>query len=116
MKKNSLVRRFGILFILFALVTIAVSGLVAYSFQTRQYHETSKEHLKQMTSYLTDTILMDGDEMILLKKWFSEHPDQVEVPQNFREDMPRANAPLPWITVRPNGSARSCSSVGSGIR
>ncbi|MBQ6398678.1 MAG: SpoIIE family protein phosphatase [Clostridia bacterium] len=100
MKKNSLVRRFGILFILFALVTIVVSGLVAYSFQTRQYHETSKEHLKQMTSYLTDTILMDGDEMILLKKWFSEHSDQVEVPLNFREDLPRANAAFVEYVVK----------------
>ena len=91
-KKKSLVRRFGVQFILFALVTIVVSGLVAYSFQTKQFHEDSQNNLRKLNSHLVDMIQLEGDEMLHLKQWFSEHPDLVEVPVNFREDLPKTKA------------------------
>ncbi len=92
MKKQSLVRRIGIRFILFAVITIVVSGLVAYSFQTKQFHEDSQNNLRKLNAYLDSMIQLEGDEMLHLKQWFSEHPDLVEVPVNFREDLPKTKA------------------------
>ena len=88
MKKRSLVKMFALVFILFAVGTIVVSGTMTYVAQNRSYHEDCVADLRNLTSSLTRQIQYEGEECIHLKAWFQEHPDQVQVPVNFREDLP----------------------------
>ena len=88
MKKRSLVKMFALVFILFAVGTIVVSGTMTYVAQNRSYHEDCVADLRNLTSSLTRQIQYEGEEFTHLKAWFQEHPDQVQVPVNFREDLP----------------------------
>ena len=92
MKKKSLAKQFEALFILFTLVTILVSSLMNYLNQTRMYHRSCVESLQQMTSHLSGLIQAEGDEFVNLKQWFSAHTEEVQIPLDFREDLPRAKS------------------------
>ena len=92
MKQTHLIRKFSILFMAFALVTIICSGVFSYSFQTRQYRQSCATSLSQMTSFLSELIQKEGEEMVNLKNWFNEHPDEARIPLNFKEDLPHSEA------------------------
>ena len=92
MKKKSLAKQFEALFILFTLVTILVSSLMNYLNQTRMYHRSYVESLQQMTSHLSGLIQAEGDEFVNLKQWFSAHTEEVQIPLDFQEDLPRAKS------------------------
>ena len=61
---------------------------MTYVAQNRSYHEDCVADLRNLTSSLTRQIQYEGEEFTHLKAWFQEHPDQVQVPVNFREDLP----------------------------
>ncbi len=86
-RKKSLARQFGILFLLFALVTTAISGYVIYREMTETYHRECVNDLKKFTTHVTGLMQKDGNDMALLKDWFESHPDQLKVPVDFRSDM-----------------------------
>ena len=88
MKKRSLVKLFALVFILFAVGTIAVSLSMTYVAQTRSYHEECVENLRSLTTHLTNLIQVEGDEFIHLKEWYQKHPDLVQVPVDFQSDLP----------------------------
>ncbi len=90
MKKRSLVKLFALVFVLFALGTIAVNATMTYMAQTRSYHKECEADLKKLTTHLANRILDEGDGFSSLKDWYREHPDLVQVPVDFRADLPAA--------------------------
>ena len=90
MKKRSLMKLFAIVFILFAAVTIIINGTMTYAAQTDAYHKEAVADLRRLTTNLTGQIQSEGNEFVHLKKWFQEHPDLVQVPVDFRSDLPEA--------------------------
>ena len=89
-KKKSLAKLFGVVFVLFTLLTIVVGGVMTYLNQTKIYHRNCAERLEELTSYLSGLIQQEGDEFVHLKHYFSEHTDEVQIPLDFRSDLPRA--------------------------
>ena len=81
---------FAIVFILFAAVTIIINGTMTYAAQTDAYHKDAVADLRRLTTNLTRQIQSEGNEFVHLKKWFQEHPDLVQVPVDFRSDLPEA--------------------------
>ena len=79
MKQTHLIRKFSILFMAFALVTIICSGVFSYSFQTRQYRQSCATSLSQMTSFLSELIQKEGEEMVNLKNWKSARLAKLKV-------------------------------------
>ena len=67
-RKISLARQFGVLFLLFALVTTAISGYVIYREMTETYHRECVNDLKKFTTHVTGLMQKDGNDMALLKK------------------------------------------------
>ena len=53
MKKKSLARQFSALFIVFALATILVSGVMTFINQTNEYHGECVRNLEQLTTFLS---------------------------------------------------------------
>ncbi len=90
MKKKSLARLFGVLFLVIAAVTIIASGILTYFNQTHSYHEACISNLQQLTNYLSDLIVREGPEFSDLKAYFREHTEEVQVPLDFRADLPAA--------------------------
>lgn len=90
MKHKSLAKQFGVLFIIFALATIIISGAMTYYNRTVQYHDTCINNLRQLTTHLSDLIKSSGTEFITLKKWFAQHTKEVQIPKDFEADLPRA--------------------------
>ena len=85
-KKKSLARQFAILFLLFTLLTAAVSGFVTYGEMTDTYHVECVTDLKKFTTHVVSLIQKDGDDFADLKAWFEAHPDELRVPPDFREN------------------------------
>ena len=86
-RKISLARQFGVLFLLFALLTTIISGYVIYREMTETYHRECVNDLKKFTTHVTGLMQKDGNDVALLKAWFESHPDQLKVPVDFRSDM-----------------------------
>ncbi|WP_197029543.1 PP2C family protein-serine/threonine phosphatase [Butyrivibrio sp. AE3004] len=89
-KKSSLVKLFIVVFVLFALGTFLVNETMTYLAQTQSYHEECVADLRRLTTHLSKLIQNEGDEFINLKAWYKEHPDMVQVPVDFRSDLPVA--------------------------
>ncbi len=87
-KKRSLARLFTVLFILFALVTTVISGLMTYHSQTETYHAEVVSDLQKISSNLVGMMEKEGNYFSYLKAWFSEHPEDLQVPTDFRDDLP----------------------------
>lgn len=92
MKTRSIAKEFAELFIIFALITMIVSGAMTFVNQTESYHEECIENLHEMTGYLNRMIANEGSEFSDLKKWYDENPDKVLIPIGFREDLPLSKA------------------------
>ena len=90
MRHKSLAKQFAVLFIIFALATIILSGVMTYYNQNAQYHAVCIDNLKQLTNHLSDLIQSHGTEFITLKKWFSQHSKEVQVTKDFMKDLPEA--------------------------
>ena len=87
-KKKSLVKLFVLVFVLFALGTIFVSESMTYLAQTRAYHEECVEDLRRLTTHLAKLIQNEGKEFVYLRSWFQEHQELVQIPVDFRTDLP----------------------------
>lgn len=92
MKKKSLIRLFALVFILLAVGTIIVNATMTYAAQTNSYHEECVADLRRLSTHLVKRIQYEGEEFTHLKAYFKEHPEEVQVPVNFKEELPAAEA------------------------
>ena len=99
MKKKSLVKQFAALFIIFAFAAILLSGIVSYAKQNSSYHKECMNSLQQITQHLANEISKEGEEFSNLKTWFQEHGDQVQIPVDFRADLPVSKAAFQSYTA-----------------
>ncbi len=90
MKTKSLAFKFGVIFTLFAIFTIGVSGLMTYLSQTEAYHEECRGRLRQITADIVNRIDDEGEEFKILKDYFEEHTDEIELSKDFDNDQYRA--------------------------
>lgn len=88
MKKKSLARQFSALFIVFALATILVSGVMTFINQTNEYHGECVRNLEQLTTFLSELIGKEGDDFANIKGWYASHPGELEIPRDFFSDLP----------------------------
>jgi sigma-B regulation protein RsbU (phosphoserine phosphatase) len=99
MKKKGLFSQFGRLFLIFALVSIILSGAMTLFNQTQTYKKNSEKNLKRLTRQLSDLIKGEGDEFINLKHYFLEHSKDLEIPVDYESDLPVARSNfLKYIT------------------
>ena len=87
MKKKSLGKQVSLIFALIAVIFVVESGVIAFVNQTEAHQNEIIEDLEELTLHLCDLIQDNGDEFIYLKKWYKEHPDQVQIPLDFRGDL-----------------------------
>ena len=91
-KKKSLALQFAIVFLIFTVVTTTVSGMVIYREMTDTYHEECVNDLKKFTQHVVGLIQKEGSEFADLKDWFESHPGELEIPVDYRADLPVSRA------------------------
>lgn len=87
MKTKSLARQFSVLFILFAIVTTVISGIISYVNQTTSYHEDVIVNLEKFTRHMSGIIQKEGSELADIKDWLDEHDYKLNVPMDFSNDL-----------------------------
>lgn len=90
MKTKSLAFKFGIIFSIFAVLTIVISGYMTYLSQTEAYHDECRENLKKITANIINRIDDEGEEFSMLKEFFDAHMDELELSKDFYNDQYRA--------------------------
>ncbi|MBR3203059.1 MAG: PP2C family protein-serine/threonine phosphatase [Solobacterium sp.] len=88
MKKKSLIKLFALVFVIFTVATILITGGMTYATQTASYHEECITDMRRITTSLVNRIESEGTEFQDLKDWYKEHPDLVQVPVDFEADLP----------------------------
>ena len=88
MKKKSLIKLFALVFVIFTVATILITGGMTYATQTASYHEECITDMRRITTSLANRIESEGTEFQDLKDWYKEHPDLVQVPVDFEADLP----------------------------
>lgn len=82
-KTDSLLFRFGIVFLIFTLVTIIMSGIMTYFGQMNIYKKQCERDIRQLAHYLREMILDDSENFLIYKNYYMEHYDEVDIPYDF---------------------------------
>ena len=90
--RKSLARQFSVLFLLFALVTTVLGGVVAYINQTKAYRRETILDLEEVTRHVSSLVQKEGKEFKYILEWLEENDYQPNIPKEFREDLPVSKA------------------------
>ena len=90
MEKKSLAKQFSLMFLVFAVVTTFISGVISYVNQTNTYHKECITTLERFTTHMAGLIKKEGSEFANIKEWYEENDYRSYIPTNFREDLPVA--------------------------
>ena len=86
-----LLMKFGLIFLVFALVTLTVSGIATYVNQSDIYQKQQENTMQSLSAYLTKIVEKNGDDFVLYQKYFFDHYDELDIPASFTlEDSQRA--------------------------
>ncbi len=84
-KTHGMLFRFGLIFFLFTVVMLVLSGITMYLSETKSYKDECQEKIKHVARYLDSLIKTDGDTFIAYQDYFMEHYHDMEIPIDFDE-------------------------------
>ena len=82
-KTDSLLFKFAIIFVIFTLVTLLMSGFNTYYNQTTAYKEQCEENLKNIAACLEELIVAEGEDFVDFQGYFLSHYKEIKVPLDF---------------------------------
>ena len=85
-RKYGLLFKFGIIFLIFIILTLTATGIATYLNQTRIYQEQQKQTLQNMAAYLAVNLEADGNDFAAYQKYFIEHCQDMDIPADFTEE------------------------------
>ena len=88
MKKTrfSLLMKFGIIFLIFVMVTLIICGITTYLNQSQIYQQQQEDLLQNLSDYLSKVIEKNGDDFAIYQKYFIEHCGELDIPADFTVD------------------------------
>ncbi|MCR5107399.1 MAG: PP2C family protein-serine/threonine phosphatase [Lachnospiraceae bacterium] len=90
--KNSLYRKFILMFFIFIAIAIIVSVLSIYFVMKKLYNDRYTELLQDINSSFVTQINDDIDEFVFLQEYFKENKDKLEIPFEYPD-----NADEAWV-------------------
>ena len=84
-KKYGLLFNFGVIFLIFIILTLTATGIATYANQTKIYQEQQEQTLQNLTSYLAVNLEADGGDFTEYQEYFIEHCQDMNVPADFTE-------------------------------
>ena len=90
MKKrtDSLIFKFAIIFIIFAVVTLLLSGITTYINQMSSYKQQCQEVIRNAGHYLVSLMENEGEDFVTYQKYYEEHYKDIKVPIEFDSYLP----------------------------
>lgn len=82
-KTCSLLFKFGMLFSVFTIVTIAVTGILLYVNQADTYKDEQEKRIQEIATYLEKVLQADGGEFLWYQDYFLEHTRDIRIPIDF---------------------------------
>ena len=84
-RKYGLKFKFGVIFLIFILVTMIATGIATYLNQTQIYEEQLEQTLQNLSAYLAVSINADGNDFAVYQKYFFDHCQEMDIPADFTE-------------------------------
>ena len=72
-KLHSLLFKFAVIFAIFTLITLLLSGITTYVNQTASYREQCELNIKNIGEYLQELILADSEDFLIFQEYFLLH-------------------------------------------
>ncbi len=85
-KTDSLIFKFAIVFAVFTVVTLALTGVTTYVNQKSSYQKQCKENIGNICSYLESLIQSDAENFATLQNWWVKNQGAVLIPLDFDGD------------------------------
>ena len=85
-KTGSLLFRFGIIFLIFTVITLMMCGASIYLNQTAAYKAQCEDTVKKIAAHLEHLVMADGKNFTLMQDFFMEHMDELMISHDFNGD------------------------------
>ncbi len=82
-RSNGLLFNFGLIFAVFTIITLAISGITTYLSQMESYKQECEQHIRQIGEYLEQLIQADSEDFLWYQQYYMEHFDEVDIPYDF---------------------------------
>ncbi len=77
--------RFGLIFFLFTVVMLILSGITMYVSENKSYRDECQERIRKVAKYLDSLITADGDTFIAFQDYYMDNYHDMEIPIDFDE-------------------------------
>ncbi len=84
-RSDSLLFKFGIIFLVFTVITLALSGLMTYFSQLSAHRKQSEENIRNIGEYLERLIQAEGEDFATYQAYYMAHFAEVDIPFDFSE-------------------------------
>ena len=85
-RTDSLLFRFALMFALFVLLAISMSGVLTFAQQTASYKTEREKSIQQIADYLEKLILQDGEDFLLYKNYMVANYKTLKIPHDFTQE------------------------------
>ena len=98
-KSRSLMFKFSVIFLIFAIIIMLVAGVATYFMQMNDYRKTSEKSIRNVSEYLTSLMNREGSDTIWYQEYFLNHYRELEIPYDFDNysDALRSSIPV-WCS------------------
>ncbi len=87
-RTDGILFRFAIIFTIFIVVTVAVSGVSTYINQNRIYQAQCEENIQNIAAYLEDLMALEGEEFVWYQDYLLSHYEEIDIPIDFDDYIP----------------------------
>lgn len=82
-RSGGLLFKFGIVFIVFTVVTLLLSGITTYISQMRSYRQQCQDNIRNVGKYLVSLMLREGEDFAIYQDYYIRHYEEIPVPIEF---------------------------------
>lgn len=85
-KTDSLLFRFALIFSIFTIIAMLMSGVSIYVNQTSQYKEQCEKNMQNLADYIESMMIADGKNFLILQDYFMKHKGEMMIRHDFSGD------------------------------
>ena len=82
-KRDSLIYRLTMVFIVFGVLSVICCGIATYILQTGIYREQVEKNVRNITDYLQSLIKADGMDFVEYQNFLISHKDEINIPIDY---------------------------------
>ncbi len=84
--RHSMLVNLGIIFLIFTLVTLSITSVLTYMYQSRSELTRQKDRLQNVATYMSDILSDKAEDFVTYQRFFMEHYEEMRIPADFTAD------------------------------